>query len=71
MQRGDEQDVVTTLDLIGLLALQLPIGVIDQDQDSRAPGHRNVSLTFSTFFSSLCSTSPGWESRGPMTGPVY
>lgn len=36
MQRRDKQDVVTALDLIGLLALQLPVGIVDQDQDTRA-----------------------------------
>ncbi len=29
MQRGDKQDVVTTLDLVGLLPLQLPVGIVD------------------------------------------
>ena len=35
MERRHEENVISTLDLIGLLALELPIGVIDENQDPR------------------------------------
>jgi hypothetical protein len=36
VESRDKQDVVARLDLVGLLALELPIGVVDEDQDARA-----------------------------------
>lgn len=34
MQSRHKQDVIATLDLVGLLTLQLPVGIIDENQDT-------------------------------------
>lgn len=44
MQRRDKQDIVTALDFVRLLALQLPVGIVDQHQDARAAAF-NVSCS--------------------------
>lgn len=36
MECRDKQDVVVWLDLVGFLAFELPVGIVDQDQDARA-----------------------------------
>jgi hypothetical protein len=36
VQGRDKQDVVTRLDLVGFLALELPVGVVDENQDAGA-----------------------------------
>jgi hypothetical protein len=37
VEGGNENNVIARLELVFLLALQLPVGVIYQDQDSRPP----------------------------------
>lgn len=54
VQGGHEEHLVAALELIGLFALELPVGVVDQDQDTRAtvfvsvrtscPGRHDVSV---------------------------
>jgi hypothetical protein len=34
MQRRDKQDVVAILELVLILALQLPVRIVDQDEDA-------------------------------------
>ncbi len=36
VQGRDKEDVVTRLDLVGFLALELPVGVVDENQDAGA-----------------------------------
>ncbi|KAF1731109.1 hypothetical protein CRV24_009185 [Beauveria bassiana] len=36
VERRDKQDVIATLQLIRLLALELPVCIIDEDQDARS-----------------------------------
>lgn len=44
MQRRDKQNVVTALDLVCLLTLELPVRIINQDQDSRTAARRSEML---------------------------
>lgn len=38
MQGGDEDDLVVVLQDVITLPFQLPIGVVDQDENARSPG---------------------------------
>ena len=37
MESRDKEDIVATLQLVRILALKLPIGVVDQAQDAGSP----------------------------------
>lgn len=44
MQGGDEDDLIVVLQDVIALSFQLPIGVVDQDEDARSSGVRIESL---------------------------
>lgn len=43
MQRGHEYDVISRLKFVAVFALQLPIGVIDENEDPRTSANQVVS----------------------------
>lgn len=55
MQRRDEHDLVTILELVRALAFQLPIRIVDEDE--------NTWSTFLASFSLLCFAR-GWNVHG-------
>jgi hypothetical protein len=44
MQSGHEQDIILILELVLVLAFQLPVGVVDQDKNPRPSVERFVSI---------------------------
>lgn len=42
MQGGDEEDAILVLQLVVQLSQQFPVGIINQDQDSRPPVGKRV-----------------------------
>lgn len=44
MKGRDEEDVVARLELVGLLPLELPVGVVDEDKDAGTAGEILISV---------------------------